>query len=86
MRTGKRSFDTKVSHVRKMAMADQPRGTPGRGRAHLMATSALAGGTLRGLVVAAGMVTVFSTPASAGCSSFNFSFPGVNIPIGVLVD
>src|SRR5262245_57613575 len=42
----------------------------GSSRARLMGASALAGGALRGLAVAAGMVTVFgSAPASAQCFS-----------------
>src|SRR2546426_3801804 len=47
------------SRIHDIALANEPIGIPISRRARLMGASAIAGGTLRGLAVAAGMVTVF---------------------------
>jgi hypothetical protein len=58
------------SRIHDIAVANEPIGIPISRRARLMGASAIAGGTLRGLAVAAGMVTVFGgAPALAQCSS-----------------
>ena len=64
MKTGKLNGQPEGSDVRIVAVADGVIGCPGNRRARLMSASALAGGTLRYLAVAAGMVTVFGTPAA----------------------
>jgi YadA head domain repeat (2 copies) len=59
-------------HVNHVAAAHKPIEIAGNRRARLLGASALAGGALRGLVVAAGMATVFGgAPALAqvGCQS-----------------
>ena len=58
------------SHVHYVAVVDEAVSTPLSLRARLMGASALAGGALRGLAIAAGIVTVFgASPASAQCAS-----------------
>jgi len=58
------------SHVRYIAVVDEVVSTPLSRRARLMGASALAGGALRGLAIAAGIVTAFgASPAFAQCAS-----------------
>ena len=65
------------SRIHDIALANEPIGIPISRRARLMGASAIAGGTLRGLAVAAGMVTVFGgAPALAQCASTNTGFTG----------
>src|SRR5260370_33768432 len=82
--TGGFDVRTRTSHasqnrscVRDLAVADEPVGIPISRRAGLMGASALAGGGLRGLAIAAGMVAVFGgAPAFAACCSTNTGTPG----------
>jgi hypothetical protein len=80
MRIGALNARPDGSRVRELAIADQATGISGSRRARLMSASALAGGTLRCLAVAAGMVTIFGTPAAASCRSATITF---HIPGGV---
>src|SRR5262245_22869620 len=58
------------SHVDHVAVVDEAVSTPLSRCARLMGAIALAGGALRGLAIAAGIVTVFgASPAVAGCQS-----------------
>jgi YadA head domain repeat (2 copies) len=58
------------SRIHDIAVANEPIGIPISRRARLMGASALAGGALRSLAVAAGMAAVFgAAPAMAQCSS-----------------
>jgi hypothetical protein len=65
------------SHVDRVAVGCASIGIAMSRRARLMGASAIAGGTLRGLAVAAGMVTVFGgAPALAQCASTDTGFTG----------
>src|SRR5262245_44441692 len=67
------------SQTDQVAAACKPIDVAGSRRARLMGASAIAGGTLRGLAIAAGMVTVFgAAPAMAQC----FSGVGGNLLLG----
>ena len=58
------------SHVDHVAVVDEAVSTPLSRRARLMGATALAGGALRGLAIAAGIVTLFGgAPALAQCFS-----------------
>src|SRR5262245_54412235 len=96
MRTGKFNGQPDGSQVRELVIADWAIGMPGNRRARLMGASALAGGTVRCLVVAAGIVMIFGTPAAAACRSGtgSITIPGgiggggdttITLPFGVLV-
>jgi hypothetical protein len=70
MKTGKRDANRNGSRGDDVAAPHESICIPLSRRARLMGASALAGGALRGLAVAAGMVTVFGgAPAFAQCSS-----------------
>jgi hypothetical protein len=70
VKTGKPNANQSTPRVRDIAVACEATDIPVSRRARLMGASALAGGALRGLAVAAGMVTVFGgAPAFAGCQS-----------------
>jgi hypothetical protein len=70
MKAGKLKSNRRTARVHAIVVAGESIDIPGGQRARLMGASALAGGTLRGLAVAAGMVTVFGgAPAFAGCQS-----------------
>jgi hypothetical protein len=66
VKTGKLNANQSTPRVRDIAVAPEAICIPLSRRARLMGASAIAGGTLRGLAVAAGMVTVFGgAPALA---------------------
>ena len=70
MKTGKLEAEPHGSQVHDIAIADEAINTPVSRRARLMGASALAGGTLLGLAIAAGVATVFgASPAAAQCFS-----------------
>jgi trimeric autotransporter adhesin len=68
--TGKLNANQSTPRVHDIAVAREAICIPLSRRARLMGASAIAGGALRSLAVAAGMVTVFGgAPAFAGCQS-----------------
>jgi trimeric autotransporter adhesin len=70
MRMGKLDAEPEGSRVDEVAIAGESISISGSQRARLMGASALAGGALRGLSIAAGMATAFgATPAAAQCAS-----------------
>jgi hypothetical protein len=70
MKTGRLEAEPHGSQVHDIAIADEAINIPVGRRARLMGATAIAGGALRGLAVAAGMATVFgAAPAAAQCFS-----------------
>src|SRR5262245_61368740 len=70
MKTTRINASAHASHVDHAVVAWKPIEIAISHRARLMGASALAGGALRGLAIAAGMVAVFgASPASAQCFS-----------------
>src|SRR5262245_16656517 len=70
MTAARRKAHRRDSHVDHVAVVDEAVSTTLSRRARLMGASALAGGALHGLAIAAGIVTVFgASPAFAQCYS-----------------
>ena len=80
MKTGKLKANPRTARVYDIAVGCEI-SIPVSRRARLMGASAIAGGALRGLAVAAGMVTVFgASPALAQCFSGAVPFAWGRVP------
>jgi hypothetical protein len=77
MTAGTSNANRRCAHLHHGAAAGESIDMPLSRRARLLGASALAGGALRSLAIAAGMVTVFgAAPAFAQCRSTDTGFTG----------